>query len=148
METLKAKAELEHKQFPHSFDIEAIRACDTIGAFDEAYIARIYGFKDKFDYYDSSGAKRWLHKIRVPAVAINARDDPFVEETALPTAADVGELAPVRLIYHKYGGHCGFYTTQSNMGYEGCESEVPSHGWLGEELARVIEHIHNKSTAP
>ena len=145
LETLKAKAELEYKQFPGAFDIDAIRACTTIGAFDEAYIARIYGFKDKYDYYESSGAKNFLHKIRVPAIAINARDDPFVEEASLPTAEHVGEIAPVRLIYHAHGGHCGFYTTQRNMGFEGSDCAVPEHGWLGEELARAIEHIHNQS---
>lgn len=142
LETLKAKAEIEYQRFPGYFSIEEVRACTTIGAFDDAYIARIYGFKDKFHYYRSSGAKWWLHKIRVPAVAINARDDPFIEEESLPTDEHIGEHAPVRLIYPKHGGHCGFYTAQQHMGYEGGEQEpVPAHGWLAEELGRVLEHL-------
>eukprot|EP00600_Ochromonadales_sp_CCMP1393_P007452 CAMPEP_0174963448 /NCGR_PEP_ID=MMETSP0004_2-20121128/5336_1 /TAXON_ID=420556 /ORGANISM="Ochromonas sp., Strain CCMP1393" /LENGTH=400 /DNA_ID=CAMNT_0016212075 /DNA_START=151 /DNA_END=1353 /DNA_ORIENTATION=- len=174
LQTLKKKAELEHQKLPGYFDIEEIRASDTIGAFDDAYIAKIYGFRDKFHYYRSCGAKWWLNKIRVPAVAINARDDPFIEVTSLPTEAeDVGEIAPVRLIYHDHGGHCGFFTRQPTMlglsssysnidnpssaagtadgatkimvndDKEYTEIPIPAHGWLAEELSRAIHHIHH-----
>lgn len=106
---MKKKAELEIQQFPDAFDIEAIRRCTTIGEFDDAYIAPIYGFEDKVDYYRKNGSKWYLNKIRVPVIAINARDDPFIEESSLPTMEEhVGDLAPVRLIYHDHGGHCGF----------------------------------------
>ena len=151
-------------QYPGYFDIHRIRACTTIGEFDDAYIAPIYGFKDKFHYYRNSGSKWWLPSIRVPVVAINAIDDPFILESTLPTAEDVGEIAPVRLIYHSHGGHCGFYTSQAMMGLPNSSDSdsdristsnsvsvgvveedypVPGHGWLAEELARAINHIHN-----
>ena len=126
-----------------------MRACKTIGEYDDAYVARVYGFRDKFHYYRASGSKWWLHKIRVPAFAINARDDPFIQEDSLPTAEDVGDVAPARLIYHDHGGHCGFYTDQATMKYEGEEqlvvpsaAAVPAHGWIAEELSRCIDHIH------
>lgn len=155
LETLKAKAERVHERFPGYFDIEEVRTCNTIGAFDDAYIAPIYGFRDKFHYYRNSGSKWWLPRIRVPAVGINARDDPFILEATLPTVEDVGEVAPVRLIYHAHGGHCGFYTNQARMGWAGrgngeeneeeVEDQVPAHGWLAEELARAIDHIHRST---
>jgi predicted alpha/beta-fold hydrolase len=47
LQTLKKKAEQQILLFPGAFDIEAIRACKTIGDFDEAFIAKIYGFADK-----------------------------------------------------------------------------------------------------
>ncbi len=94
------------------------------------------------DYYRQSGSKWWLNKIRVPTIAINARDDPFIEERSLPTAADVGEEAPVRLIYHDKGGHCGFYATVSGDKSEGAALEVKPHGWLAEELSRAVHHMH------
>ena len=105
--------------------------------------------------YRKSGSKRWLSKIRVPCIAINARDDPFIDEKSLPTDADLytssdmrpesviglvegGEnnenIAPVRLIYTYYGGHCGFLSSL-------LASDVPSHGWLSEELSRSLQHI-------
>ena len=118
-------------KFPHAFDINAVRQCTTIGDFDDAYIAKIYGFEDKVDYYRKSGSKWWLNKIRVPTIAINAVDDPFIEASSLPGEADVGS-APVRLIYHEKGGHCGFVSR---------DNEAP-HGWLAEELGRALDHIH------
>lgn len=130
LKTLKAKAELKYKRFPGSFDIEAIRACKTIGDFDQAFIAPVFGFKDKIDYYRQTGSKWWLNKIRVPAICINARDDPFIEETALPDDSHVGDIAPVRLIYHDKGGHCGFLSHE----------KVPN-GWLAEEMSRALLHI-------
>ena len=77
----------------------------------------------------------------MPAIAINARDDPFVEESSLPETSDLliegssGLTAPVRLIYTEKGGHCGFMSSFFN-------TSVPSHGWLAEELSRAIMHIH------
>jgi hypothetical protein len=89
LKTLKVKAEKQIIKFPGSFDIEKIRQCNTIGEFDDAYIAKIYGFKDREDYYRQSGSKWWLPKISVPCIAINARDDPFIEESSLPSDEDL-----------------------------------------------------------
>jgi predicted alpha/beta-fold hydrolase len=143
---LKVKAEKEYVHYPGQFRIDDIRKATTIGEFDDAYIAPIYGFRDKHHYYEVCGAKAWLHKIRVPAIAVNARDDPIVDEPSLPTEEHVRD-APVRLIYHDHGGHCGFYTLQGSMqcgeGAGSGDVKVPAHGWLAEELARAIDHIHN-----
>ena len=82
LNTLKLKAERQYELFPGSFDIEAIRRSTTIGEFDDAYIAKIYGFADKFDYYEKCGSKSFLKKIQVPTVAINTIDDPFMDSSS------------------------------------------------------------------
>lgn len=88
------------------------------------------------DYYRQSGSKWWLSKIRVPTVAINAIDDPFIEASSLPSDADVGD-APVLLVYHEHGGHCGFISSD----------EPAAHGWLAEELSRALSHIEAATPA-
>ena len=70
LDSLKRKAEIQIKQFPDSFDINAVRACRSIGDFDEVYICKIYGFRDKEDYYRNTGSKWWLSKIRVPTIGV------------------------------------------------------------------------------
>ena len=132
--TLKKKAQRKIERFPKSFDYDRIKKCKTIGEFDDHFIAKLYGFKDKFDYYRKTGSKWWLDKIRTPTVAINALDDPFIEESSLPAEQDV-KSAPVRLIYHEKGGHCGFLAEDSNY-------NIPTWGFIAEELSRVIDHIH------
>ena len=136
--SLKKKAERQYKEFgeknPDFIDIKAIRACSKIGDFDDAFIAPIYGFKNKLDYYTQSASKQYLHKIRVPTIAINAIDDPFVDEYTLPTEKDDIGDAPVRLIYTKTGGHCGYLSKP--------DPAIPGHGWISEELSRALEHFH------
>ena len=63
LRSLKAKARAQHIMFPTAFDIDAINRCTTIGDFDEAYIAPIYGFKDKMDYYIQSSSKQYLRYV-------------------------------------------------------------------------------------
>lgn len=158
MKTLKVKAEKEHERFPGAFDIEAIRKVTEIGDFDDLYIAKIFGFTDKVDYYRKTGSKWWIPMIRVPAIAINARDDPFIRESSLPTADDIGPTAPVRTIYHEYGGHGGFsFEDKDSYVHYGPANpdeklsdneqqfQIPSYGWLAHEMARVIDHIHYHS---
>jgi len=166
LKTLKAKAEVQNKSFPGTFDIEAVRAAKTIGDFDNAFIAAIYKYKDQFDYYLQNGSKAWVHKIRVPVVSINAKDDPFIPEKTLPDpVADVGE-APVRLIYTKHGGHCGFVASaRTRQAAEVVDTTtlVPDKGailatkakkttssgnddrWIAVEMARALKHIHTES---
>jgi predicted alpha/beta-fold hydrolase len=138
LRSLKKKAELKIKAFPGTFDIESIRQCSTIGDFDEAFICPIYGFRDKLDYYKSSGAKWWLPKIRVPAISINAIDDPFIDAPSLPRQCDLPAGVPVRLCYTENGGHCGFISS---------DKDEAAHGWLAEEVALAMLHIHRGISA-
>jgi len=143
LSTLKQKAERMYTRFgaknPDFIDIETIRSCTKMGDFDGAFFCKTYGFKSAHDYHVQSSSKQYLHKIRVPAVAINAIDDPFIDNKTLPTEEkDVGD-APVRLIYTEKGGHCGFISKKS--------ADLPPHLWISEELSRVIAHIYDSNTS-
>jgi predicted alpha/beta-fold hydrolase len=74
----------------------------------------------------------------VPTVCINALDDPFIDEESLPTETDLGDR-DVQLVYHPHGGHAGFIL---HCG----EGPWPAHGFLAEELARAIQHMHYAHT--
>eukprot|EP00968_Pinguiococcus_pyrenoidosus_P005073 scaffold327_cov257-Pinguiococcus_pyrenoidosus.AAC.50 len=137
LKTLIPKAERQYAAlgadaFPPSFSIERVRQSKSIGDFDDAYIAPIYGFMDKWDYYATQGCfpGGYLEKIRVPAHVINAKDDPFIMDVRLPTKEDIGE-APLSLQYTQYGGHCGFLAQASQGGQM----------WLPRQLARFIAHL-------
>lgn len=94
------------------------------------------------DYYTQSCSKQYLPRIRVPALVVNALDDPFINEEGLPAQADVGEEAPVRLVYHKHGGHCGFISGDERPG-------MPEEDrWLPVELARFLLHVDAPLRAP
>ncbi len=139
--TLKAKAQQQIRLFPDAFDIERVMSCKSLGEFDDAYIAKIYNYEDKFDYYRQNGSKNFLPFIRVPSIAINALDDPIVGSIGLPSPDDAN-LSAVRLVYYENGGHCGFicdYDTLFNC--------VGSRGCLADELANALYSLlihHNE----
>lgn len=139
VQRLKAKAERQFERFEGNvpFDIGKIRQCSTVGDFDDAYIAPLYGFKDKYDYYRTQGALRWLKKIRVPSICINAKDDPFIPADTLPDPEEDVEGAPVRLLYTDHGGHCG-YLSQG-------DGQTNDDMWIAREMARAMVHIHKSS---
>ncbi len=128
LRTLKAKAEKQHKLFPEAFDIERIRACTTIGDFDDAFIASIYGFDDKIDYYRKCGSKSWIPKIRVPVISFNAVDDPFIEAKSLPDPVH-GVTDP-----HWDGSHCG----DSTMGTPGPGGGAPVKLVYHKKVGKVL----------
>jgi predicted alpha/beta-fold hydrolase len=83
-----------------------VRACATFRAIDDLYTAPVHGFKDAEDYWASTSSKPWLKEIRVPTLVINARNDPFLPESALPSKAEVSDA--VMLEFPPEGGHVGF----------------------------------------
>jgi predicted alpha/beta-fold hydrolase len=89
-----------------AIDSDAIRACSTFRQFDELYTAPFHGFENADDYWRRSSSKPWLKQIEVPTLLINARNDPFLPASALPTRAEVS--GAVTLEFPETGGHVGF----------------------------------------
>jgi predicted alpha/beta-fold hydrolase len=106
LSTMKPKALAKWQQHPGLFDRDRVRAAHTIFAFDDAFTAPLHGFAGAADYWARASAKPHLARIRVPALALNARNDPFVPAASLPTAAEAGPR--LTLWQPRHGGHCGF----------------------------------------
>lgn len=104
--TMKPKALRKWQQHPGLFDRERLRAARTIFEFDDVFTAPLHGFAGTHDYWARASAKPHLARIRIPALALNACNDPFVPAASLPTAAEAGRH--VTLWQPAHGGHCGF----------------------------------------
>ena len=74
--------------------------------FDNIFTAPLHGFRDTDDYWARGSAKPHLHRIRIPALVLNARNDPFIPAASLPRVGEVGEF--VTLWQPEHGGHVGF----------------------------------------
>lgn len=106
LKTMKAKARHKAQKFPGSFDAQrALRAKDLF-AFDDAFTAPLHGFADVRDYWTRASAKPHLHRIKIPALMLNARNDPFVPAWTLPAVHEVS--SHVTLWQPAQGGHVGF----------------------------------------
>jgi len=74
--------------------------------FDNEYTAPVHGFRNTLDYWTRASAKPLLGGVRVPLLALNARNDPFVPAASLPAADEVSRH--VLLEQPAEGGHIGF----------------------------------------
>ena len=106
MRTMKAKALVKLRQHPGLFDAAAMRAARDLRDFDEIFTGPLHGFAGADDYYARSSAKAHLKRIRIPALVLIARNDPFLPASALPTRDQVGPC--VTLWQPAHGGHVGF----------------------------------------
>lgn len=104
--TLKRKSRAKLAMFPGLFDGARMAAARTLREFDDAVTAPLHGFRDTDDYWTRASSKPLLAGIAVATLLINARNDPFLPEQALPADAD---LAPhVTPEFPAHGGHVGF----------------------------------------
>lgn len=106
LRTMIPKALRKLQQHPGLFDGEKLKRATTIYEFDNLFTAPLHGFRNTEDYWTRAAAKPHLHRIRIPALVLNARNDPFVPGASLPHAAEVGPH--VTLWQPGHGGHVGF----------------------------------------
>jgi predicted alpha/beta-fold hydrolase len=131
MRTMKPKALAKLAQHPGLFDRVRMEAARDLHAFDDIFTAPLHGFRDAADYYARASAKPHLHRIRIPALLLNARNDPFVPAWSLPVASEVGPH--VTLWQPEQGGHVGFPDGRLPDRQQWMPHAVG--GWLGQALA-------------
>lgn len=109
LRTMKGKGRQKLERYPGLFDRQAMLGSRTLRQFDNVVTAPLHGFRDTDDYWTRASSKPVLARISVPTLLLNARNDPFMPQSALPGAH---ELAPaVRAEFPDEGGHVGFVTS-------------------------------------
>lgn len=121
--TMVPKALAKLVQHPGLFDGEALRRARDLYAFDNLFTAPLHGFRDTEDYWSRASAKPLLPQIRIPALALNARNDPFIPADSLPAAGQVG--LHVTLWQPEHGGHVGFPASVPPLGLPGHVRAMP-----------------------
>ena len=79
LRTLKRKVKLKARHFPE-IQTNHLSHIQDLMSFDDHYTAPMHGFKDALDYYTSCSALFVLDQIKVPALIVNALNDPFLPE--------------------------------------------------------------------
>jgi predicted alpha/beta-fold hydrolase len=108
LKTMVPKALAKLDQYPGLFDRQALLRARDLYDFDNVFTAPLHGFANTPDYWRRASALPLMSQIAVPALALNARNDPFVPATSLPRPAQVS--ASVTLWQPQEGGHVGFPT--------------------------------------
>jgi len=125
LKTLKPKCLQKLQQFPGLFDRAKMLQAQDLYTFDNVVTAPLHGYRNTDDYWHRASARHVLHDITVPTLVLNARNDPFLPEQALPRTASPA----VALDYPAQGGHAGFIT--------GCAPGNMS--WLPHRVVQFLE---------
>jgi len=106
MASMKPKAMQKLTQHPGLFSAQALQSARDLHEFDNIFTAPLHGFKNTADYWRRASARPHLGCIRVPALLVNALNDPFVPAASLPRLSEAPGF--VTLWQPRHGGHVGF----------------------------------------
>lgn len=106
LRTMKPRALERLTMHPGLFSRAKLEASRDLYEFDDVFTAPVHGFKNVDEYWKVASAKPHLHRIRIPALVVNAQNDCFVPANSLPAQHEVG--LHVTLWKPRHGGHVGF----------------------------------------
>jgi predicted alpha/beta-fold hydrolase len=132
---LKKRMRLKDRLYPGEYDLSKLDAVKTVREFDDTFTAPHFGFRSASDYYHRASAMRVVDRIRVPALVITAKDDPFVPHDPFHDPKVTGNPnITLRVLDH--GGHCGFIGNRSGEddGY-----------WAENRIVDFVDRLSQKS---
>ncbi len=132
LSTMKPRALQKLAQYPGLFKADALLAARDLYEFDNVFTAPLHGFKNTDDYWARASAKPRLQQIRIPALVLNACNDPFVPAQSLPHAMP-GDW--VTLWQPAQGGHVGFPKGAPPGHIRALPQAVG--GWLADHVGRL-----------
>lgn len=104
---LKKKMEAKALHFPDLIDLDLLRKVKDFDSFDTYFTARLHGFKDAEDFYQSVSADNWMPQIAIPTLIVNALNDPLLGPECYPVKLAESK-SEIILEMPKRGGHTGF----------------------------------------
>lgn len=116
MDELRAKVRAKQALYPELISLEGLDRMKTFAEYDDQYTAPLHGFRDAEDYWYRCSSRRFIGGIAVPALIVNAADDPFLSAGSYPQAEVAGNRQ-VRLEMPRHGGHVGFVGDERNGHY-------------------------------
>jgi predicted alpha/beta-fold hydrolase len=131
---LKQKVRLKERLTPGLFDLTGIDGVRSIYDFDDRFTAPSFGFGTADNYYATQSAGRFLDLIRIPALIVQAMDDPLIPFEVYQHSAFASNPW-LRLLAVEHGGHVGFV------------SRGRPRFWLDGVLVDWMEETRNKVVA-
>lgn len=107
LKKLEKKIRAKSLKFPDLISMEGFDKIKSFRDFDNRYTAPLHGFADADDFYSKASSDQFLSSIRIPALIVNALNDPFLPDACYPF-----DLAKTHDYVHletpARGGHVGF----------------------------------------
>jgi predicted alpha/beta-fold hydrolase len=116
LKDLRTKIDAKALDFPEDVSIDNYHQIKNFQQFDDRYTAPIHGFDSAADYWARSSCKPVLKDIRIPALLVNALNDPFLPEACFPYE-DAQKSEWLSLEVPRSGGHVGFIELNNRQAY-------------------------------
>ncbi|WP_317043233.1 YheT family hydrolase [Marivirga sericea] len=107
MRKLDIKLREKSAQYPNLIEIKPWQSFSDFHEFDTHYSAKIFGYKDAQDFYDSVQCYPHLTSIKIPTLILNALNDPMLTGDCYPEFI-AKQNQNIILELTKHGGHVGF----------------------------------------
>lgn len=127
------RQKLEQKTGPYpDISLDGYEQIRTFQEFDDRYTAPLHGFRDASDYWQQSSCLFYLEQIRLPALLVSARNDPFLSPECFPVELAQGHPW-LWLEMPDSGGHVGFISRSRGS-------------WWSEQ--RALDFIEQQASMP
>ncbi|HYO82488.1 MAG TPA: hypothetical protein VES20_13885, partial [Bryobacteraceae bacterium] len=113
-----------------SYQIGKLARVSSVYEFDDAYVAPYFGFGTADNYYATQSSLQFLPHIRVPALIIQAKDDPMIPFDLFSDSRLTGNPY-IQLLATEHGGHLGFIARSK------------PHFWLDRVILEWTEQIRS-----
>ncbi len=107
LRTLLQKVHQKRDRFPDALDYERLLRSQTFAEFDGIYTAPVHGFSSAEDYWTRCSSITAIPEIAIPALLINAADDPFLTPDSHPIDF-AKQSRTFTLDLPEHGSHVGF----------------------------------------
>jgi len=104
---LRERVRLRNRQAPEIYSLEPLKKVRTIYDFDDLYTGPLFGFGNADTYYRTQSSNQFIGNIRVPALVVQAKDDPLIPFSVYDHPA-FRENPYLKLVAVEHGGHLGF----------------------------------------
>jgi len=124
MRSLRARMRRKAHLWPNLYSAAGLDRLRSVVDFDHQVTAPAFGFRDAWDYYEQSSARNYLASICIPALLLQAQDDPFIPfdpYRRLPPNPRLQILTPT------HGGHVAFL------------SRTPPRFWAARQAVRFCQ---------
>ncbi len=131
---LKERVRAKERLTPGTFDLSGLDVVRNIYQFDDRFTAQAFGFGSADNYYATQSANQFLDRIRVPALLVQAKDDPMIPFSVYDHPAFACN-PHLKLVAPDHGGHLGFI------------AKTKPRFWLDGVLVNWILEVRNKVPA-
>lgn len=113
---LGKKIRIKEQLFPGQISSKEYKKIRHFIDFDNRYTAPLHGYRDAFDFYQQASVKPLLHQLQVPALLVQAANDPFLAHECF--CEEIADQHPfLYLEKTTRGGHCGFQQRGSSYSW-------------------------------